>query len=205
MLREFIKQKYIKVGKLVKPGSKVLDIGCNKAEILDFLPNVDYYGVDVNKEVIKELKQKKLKIYYADLNKDEIKIKTKFDYVLLLDVLEHIVNPKQIIENSKKLLNPNGFLIVSLPNDYHFLNKLRFLFNKELFESFKPTGHLHIFPIKKGKKFLQDNNLTIIKEIELPATEPRIIPNFIKNMLSRLFPNNFARGILYLTKVNYKE
>ena len=34
----------------------VLDIGCNKAEILEFLPNVSYYGIDINKKVIDEIK-----------------------------------------------------------------------------------------------------------------------------------------------------
>ena len=74
-LREFIKNKYILVSKLIKPGSSVLDIGCNKAEIKDFLPDVSYYGIDINKEVVNELKKKGLKVYYADLNKANLNFK----------------------------------------------------------------------------------------------------------------------------------
>ena len=65
-LREFIKNKYIAVSKLVKPGSSVLDVGCNKAEILEFLPNIDYYGIDINKQLIEELKKKRFNVHYAD-------------------------------------------------------------------------------------------------------------------------------------------
>ena len=49
MLREFVARKYKQVAKLIKPGSSVLDIGCNTGELLDVLPKADYVGVDINK------------------------------------------------------------------------------------------------------------------------------------------------------------
>ena len=137
VLREFIKNKYILVSKLIKPNSSVLDIGCNRAEILEFLSNVSYYGLDINKPVIEELKKKGLNVYYADLN-NNLNIKKKFDYILLLDILEHVVNPSSLIEKSKRLVLNQGYIIISLPNDYHFFNKIRFLFNKEITPAFIP-------------------------------------------------------------------
>jgi 2-polyprenyl-3-methyl-5-hydroxy-6-metoxy-1,4-benzoquinol methylase len=201
VLREFIKQKYIKVASLIKPGLRVLDIGCNRAEILGFLPKVHYHGIDINKEVLNELKKNKINVSYADLNKNNLSLKGKFDYILLLDILEHVVDPKSLIEKSKVFLDNEGYFIISMPNDYHFLNKLRFLFNRELFNSFVPTGHLHIFPIKNGKKFLEQSGLFISAEFILPPTKPNFIPYSIKKLISRISPNNFARGILYLAKI----
>ena len=200
VLRKFVRNKYLQVSKLIRQGSDVLDIGCNKAEIRHFLPNVSYYGIDINKSQIKELNKKGLKVFYADLNKDELPITKKFDYILMLDILEHLVNPRDLIIKSKQLLKKDGYLIISLPNDYHLLNKIRFLFNQELFQSFVPSGHLHIFPIKNGKFFLENNNLRIIKKINLPSPKPSFVPQFIKKFLCEVSPNNFARGVLYLTK-----
>jgi len=188
------------VSKLVRPGSSVLDVGCYKGQIIDFLPDVSYHGLDINKEEVKNLRKRGVKAHCVDLNKQDLKINKNFDYILLLDILEHVVDPKIILKKSKNLLKDQGVLIVSLPNDYHFLNKIRFVFNRELFMSFNPVGHLHIFPIKNGKKLLENAGLEIIKEIRLPPTKPLIVPDFIKKTLSSLSPNNFSRGMIYVAK-----
>src|SRR5262249_33209123 len=40
------------------PGEKVLDIGCGPADILDYLPQVDYTGVDLSAEYIESARQR---------------------------------------------------------------------------------------------------------------------------------------------------
>ena len=44
----------------VKPnaGSRVLDLDCGTADILNFLPNVDYYGYDISKEYIESARRR---------------------------------------------------------------------------------------------------------------------------------------------------
>jgi 2-polyprenyl-3-methyl-5-hydroxy-6-metoxy-1,4-benzoquinol methylase len=201
VLREFIKQKYIKIGPLVKPGSEVLDIGCYKAAILPFLERVKYTGVDIDEEAIKDLKRRGIKAHKVDLNKNEIDFKEKFDNILILDLLEHLVDPKGLILKAKKFLKVEGKIIISLPNDYHFLNKIRFLMNKELYTSFKPTGHLHIFPIRNGKRLLESCGLEIVKEVHVAPHKPVVVPMYFKNILSKISPNNFSRVIIYVAKV----
>lgn len=197
VLREFIRLKYIEVAKLVKPNSKILDVGCNKAEILDYLPQVSYCGLDVNKPVINALRKRGLRAYYADLNTDKIPVKDKFDYIIILDLLEHIVDPEKVLVNLKRLLKPDGKFIISMPNDYHFLNKLRFLTNRELFPTFKPHGHLHIYPISSGRKFLERSGLQVIKTINFPPHKPKAVPMFIKKSLVKFSPSNFSRVVIY--------
>jgi SAM-dependent methyltransferase len=46
--------------------------------------------------------------------------KKKFDLILLADVLEHIKNDKKIIQNLKKSLKNNGFILITVPS-YKFL------------------------------------------------------------------------------------
>ena len=36
----------------IKSGERILDIGCGTADILDFLPPVEYYGFDLNRDYI---------------------------------------------------------------------------------------------------------------------------------------------------------
>ena len=197
---EFVENKFKKVSELIPEKSKILDVGCNDAKILSFLKNPNYFGADINKDKISESDNKKIKFKQADLNKDELPFKNeKFDFILLLDVLEHVVNPQKLLFEAKGKLKSGGKLIITLPNDYHLLNKIRFVLNKHLTENpFAPYGHLHYFPIKSGEKFLKDNGFKIEKKIILPPVKPKIIPRGLKNFLSDIFPQAFARDILYV-------
>ena len=190
----FVKQKFIQVSKFIPEGSRVLDIGCHDGKIRDFLKDTIYYGVDINKEQISELAKKRIKAKQADLNKDELPFKNeKFDFILLLDILEHVVNPQKLLLDSKSRLNREGKLIVSLPNDYHILNKIRFLFNKHLTENpFAPYGHLHYFPIKSGERFLTENGFEVLESALLTPIRAKF--------LAILFPQEFVRDVIYLLK-----
>lgn len=196
----FVETKFKFVSNLIPQNSKILDIGCNDGKIRLFLKNSSYFGVDADKNLILELTKQKIKAKQADLNKDELPFKKeKFDFVLLLDILEHVANPQKLLLDAKSRLNSGGKLIISLPNDYHILNKIRFLFNKHLTENpFAPYGHLHYFPIKSGEKFLLDNGFKILYTTYLAPIKPKAIPQSIKRILTYFFPQAFVRDVIYI-------
>ena len=59
-------------------------------------------------------------VHQVDLNTfDESKYTQyhqNFDTIVLLDVLEHILNPEEVLHSLKKYLKEDGFFIISLPN-----------------------------------------------------------------------------------------
>lgn len=198
-------KKYILVDsiihKIVTKTPKILDIGCATGEITFYLKNTDYTGVDIDKGNIEQMKKKGLKIIEADLSRNALKVKNQFDIILMLDILEHLVNPGAVIYNAKALCKKNGYLLISLPNDYNFFNKVRFLLNKNInIDPFDPFGHLHIFPIKTGKLFLENSNLEIVESYLLESTKPAIFGTSVPKLLAKISPNNFARGVLYLCR-----
>ncbi len=196
----FVKIKFKFVSQLIPENSRILDIGCNDGGIRFFLKNPVYFAVDADKSLISKLASEKIKAKTADLNKDELPFKKeKFDFILLLDILEHVANPKKLLLEAKSRLDSNGKIVISLPNDYHILNKMRFLFNKHLtLDPFAPYGHLHYFPIKSGERFLQSNGFNILEKIYLAPVKPEMIPQFMKKILIRLFPQAFVRDVLYI-------
>jgi len=203
----FVEEKFNQVSKFIPENSKVFDIGCNDGRMKDFLKNPVYYGVDINKEVISELIKRDIKAKHADLNKNELPFKNeKFDFILLLDILEHVVNPQKLLLDAKKRLNKDGKIIVSLPNDYHVLNKARFLLNRHLTEDpFAPYGHLHYFPIKSGENFLKNNGFEILTITHLIPVKPKLIPQPIKKILAHIFPQAFVRDVLYVLSASEKN
>jgi len=48
----------------------------------------------------------------------------KFNAINLFDVLEHLHNPIEVLENCYKLLKPKGVIVIEVPNDYNPLQKI---------------------------------------------------------------------------------
>ena len=204
MTEPFVIRKYKEISKIVKPNSRVLDVGCDDCSLRNFIKPKNYVGIDIEKKNVDNLKKQNIKAFLVDLNTyKKLSFKEKFDYIFFLDVLEHTINPSKILNDFKKLLNRDGKIIVSLPNDYHILNKIRFLLNKNITEfPFWEHGHLHTFPIDEGKKFLEEQDFKILKTKYLAPEEPRFFPPFLRKLLARIFPNNFARVVIYELALN---
>lgn len=62
-----------------------------------------------------------------------IEQKRKFDVVWVDNVLEHVINPEAIIQDFKKIISPNGILVVEVPNDFSILQN--HVFNKGLIDN----------------------------------------------------------------------
>ena len=52
-----LRRKFIQNRVRAKAGDKIIDIGCGPAQILPWLPNVDYLGLDVNRAYIASAKR----------------------------------------------------------------------------------------------------------------------------------------------------
>ena len=100
----------------------ILDLGCGGGLVCEPLArlNAKVTGIDFIEENIKiaknHAKLSNLKINYFFKNINSLKIKKKFDIILLLEVLEHLENWENLIYNIKSLLNKNGYLIISTIN-----------------------------------------------------------------------------------------
>ena len=130
-------QKKIVKKYITKERVNVLDIGCGPAEILDSLPNVYYYGYDVNHTYINYAKKKygsRGKFYCKKFTKSEIKKLPKFDHVLLLNILHHLGDEeiKNLMQLLKKVLKKGGNIISQDPILIKKQNLLaKFIINKD--------------------------------------------------------------------------
>jgi ubiquinone/menaquinone biosynthesis C-methylase UbiE len=102
-----------------KPEQKILDIGCGTGETLTFLENYlerpDLYGVDNLPAAIDFAKKRGHKnILKVDAQKLPFKDNT-FDYVLFLDVIEHIKDDVAILSEAKRVLKKGGRIIITTP------------------------------------------------------------------------------------------
>ena len=59
--------------------------------------------------------------FFGNMNIHTMK---KFNAINLFDVLEHVHNPIEVLENCYKLLKPKGIIVIEVPNDYNPLQKI---------------------------------------------------------------------------------
>jgi len=101
---------------------EILDLGCGGGLTCEPLARLkaNVTGIDFIEQNIKIAKDhariSKLKIDYIHDDLDSLNIKKKYDVVLLLEVLEHLENWKVFITKIKRILKPQGILIISTIN-----------------------------------------------------------------------------------------
>ncbi len=109
---------YVKKYVRPKKGDKILDIGCGTAEILSYLPEVEYVGMDINRDYIDYAKKRfgnKGQFLNQKVKKglaDELSL-VGFDHVLAKGVLHHLNDDQaiQLFELSSMVLKQGGRLI----------------------------------------------------------------------------------------------
>ena len=99
-----------------------------------------------------------------------------YDLILLLDVLEHLVDPVGTLKRLSTLLKPGGHVIVSVPNIAHLSVSLPLLFGRRF--TYTEAGildrtHLKFFVEKTAIDLLNNANLTVIKGIVSGLGGPR--------------------------------
>ena len=96
-------------------GSRVLDFGCSSGRLLATLTGeYDCFGIEVNETAAAEAAKKGLKILAAD--DLEIAKLPKFDAITLVDLIEHIAHPFDLLRRLSRLLADNGIMIIVTGN-----------------------------------------------------------------------------------------
>ncbi|MEO6820505.1 MAG: methyltransferase domain-containing protein [Ginsengibacter sp.] len=98
---------------------KVLEVGCGLGYLTYALNQSGYntLGLDISGEAV-EFAKNTFGDYYlqSDVFEFATSYKEKFDFIVLTEVVEHVISPVEFIKTLLGLLAPEGKLIVSTPN-----------------------------------------------------------------------------------------
>jgi len=101
----------------IKKGSKLLDVGCGRG---DFLKNfkdlgLDATGLDIEK--IEPTVSEDVKIYTCNFETDNFPFENEsFDVIFSKSVIEHLKNPENLIKEARRILKPDGRIIILTPD-----------------------------------------------------------------------------------------
>jgi len=101
----------------------VLEIGCDCGATLlaiqNSYPEAKIYGVELNENAA-AIANGFADVIVANIENLNLPYAEKyFDYILFGDVLEHLHDPKMVLEYSKKYLKNTGKIVASIPNIMH--------------------------------------------------------------------------------------
>ncbi len=192
------KVRLIEKESFVKTNLQILDIGCGTGDFLKACKNKNWHviGVEPNKNA-RVLAKNKLGILettnltYTDFKPkifDSIKSIEKnkqFDIISMWHVLEHIPDLENYITQLKKLLKPNGTLLIAVPNYKSFDAK----HYKEFWAAYDVPRHLWHFSQKAISILFKKENLCVVKTI------PMKLDSFYVSLLSEKIKNGKTKPV----------
>lgn len=146
--KNYLLEKIIDIFKNEQIG-KILDLGCGDGNYSIRLQELGFEVIASDMDLERFKYRNLIKFEVCNLEKSLPFPESSFDYILFLEVIEHLYNPDFVIEQIKRVLKPSGVLIISTPNILNLGSRLRFLFEGS-FDFFREPilDYYKVFPAK---------------------------------------------------------
>ncbi len=153
-----------------KDGLKILDAGCGEGHLLERLTKKNsshqYHGIDITDIALKRAKERCPSANISKMDLSDIGFEDEtFDVITCSEVLEHIPEYPEVIEELKRILKKDGQLIITFPNEPLWTFS-RFLIGRN---PAKIPDHVNSFTPKMMKNAV---NLHVENSINLPFRLP---------------------------------
>ncbi len=185
---------------LIDPNGYLLDLGCGRGHFLKYLgPQYRSLGYDISTTSIKHCLSKKINAKVVNLEESFPDSANTFDTIVAGEIIEHIFDTDSFLSEIKRVLKPNGSLILSTPNLASLGRRLLLMIGRNplIEDSLGPqnAGHVRYFTFPLLKQLLTRHGF----EIEIHKTDQINFDNqgrHFSTFLSNLFPKLGASIIL---------
>lgn len=149
----------------------ILDIGCSSGTFLELVKEqtgAETWGVEAVQEIAETAK---LKVDHILTGKVEDVINSipdgYFDCITFNDVLEHLLEPTDVLKLIKPKLSEKGIIIASIPNVRYFYNLYELIIKKDW--EYKDAGildstHFRFFTQKSMKRMFENAGYKVIEQ-----------------------------------------
>lgn len=146
-----------------KNTKRLLDIGCGDGTFLSYVKSknsyIGLYGADISHEAIQKAKDKGFDVFVMDFDND--KLNSEYEAITLLDVLEHTLNPENVLS---KCLDSSKYCIIAVPNFSYIEYRIMMFLGKIPSVSSENKGHMFFFNEKKLNEIIRRSKGIVIKK-----------------------------------------
>ncbi|WP_151948824.1 class I SAM-dependent methyltransferase [Aliarcobacter butzleri] len=221
--KSFIYQNF---KKYIYINSRIIEIGAGTGNVSRYLQNNGYKNISVGEMHLNGLKYAKSygikNCYQFDLL--DTPFENEFDAVCMFDVLEHISNDNQALQNVNKMLKKGGKIVLTLPSHMWLWNrddaiaghKIRYT-KKDFIKKLENSGFeiiiaryffIAITPLLFLRRVLNKDDGSEIKDeeysndISMNGTLSKILLfiSNIENKINRFLPNLFGGSLFVIAR-----
>lgn len=173
----------------IKEGGSILEVGCGTGDFVHAAKKIGYdtIGVDLDKTTVEAGRKYWKTDLLIPMSAHDYFVKNKgkkFDMVCAFAVLEHLMDPHQLMEEMKECLADDGYIIFEVPNN----GPLQKIYRKTTRVLDYPPTHLTRWNKKALCKFIEQHGFIVEKRLTCTPTITDIVPD-----LARLHTPNFIQ------------
>lgn len=141
-----------------KPG-RLLEMGCGPGVFLKLARSRgwDVRGIDVNAESVKACQDAGLDVVCGPFPHAEFEGQS-FDAAVMIDFLEHVLDPRGVLEATRDLLAPGGALLVTTPD----VGSLMARVSRRHWTHLKPDEHLYYFNRETIRRLMDEVGFDVV-------------------------------------------
>jgi len=153
---EFVNTRLAEITTTFAPyrqNNRLLDIGCGAGNLLAAARKNgwDAQGLDVSAGAVKHVRDLGFEVYEGELH-DAAFPSQHFDVVTAAELLEHLIDPRPLLQEVERILRPGGLFWTTTPHARGLSGRVLGL----KWRCIWPPEHLQLFSVRGLKKLLRD-------------------------------------------------
>lgn len=170
----------------------LLDIGCGDGLLLSLAQErgMEVHGLDISEKGAEKARAKGLMVTIADVSGPLPFPDSSFDVVVILDVLEHLYAPQDLLKEAARV--SKRWLIVGVPNFSSIAARLQVLHGAVPENNRPHKGHVYWFNDTVLETMIRDTGLSLRETRVNTIFQNRFLFGTLVRFLARIAPNLFA-------------
>lgn len=156
---------------LLPKQGRVLDVGCGRGALGEAIRKAGWevWGIEHSEEACRSARSRLDHLIEGDFLDGEFVERSlagrDFDVLIFSDVLEHLYDPRSVLETYLRYLKPEGKVLISVPNAVVWTNRLQWALGHV---HYADTGvmdrtHIRFFTFRTARQLVEATGCRVIK------------------------------------------